>query len=122
PGDIADSVEVLVKAVQRSEAGPRGAEPAVIVVAPPPMQEVDWLADMFRGGAEKSLRLPDLMRDAARRSGAGFVDAGAFVESSSVDGIHLDSDSHRVLGLELARATAAALDGVSGERKLGAPA
>jgi lysophospholipase L1-like esterase len=110
PSDIADSIEVLVKSVQRSEAGPKGAAPAVIVIAPPPMQEVDWLADMFLGGAAKSVRLPGLIREAARRTGAGFVDAAAFVESSSVDGIHLDSDAHRVLGLKLASAVLAALE------------
>lgn len=101
--DIADSIEVLVRAVQRSEAGPGGAAPAVLVVAPPPMQEVDWLGEMFLGGAAKSVPLPGLIREAAKRTGAAFLDAGEFVESSTIDGIHLDSDSHRTLGTELAR-------------------
>jgi len=104
PSDIAESIEVLVDAIKASEAGPAGGEPAVIVVAPAPMQEVDWLAEMFLGGAAKSLRLPGLIRDVAKRTGSGFVDAGAFVESSAVDGIHFDSDAHRILGLELAKA------------------
>lgn len=101
--DIADSIEILVRTIQRSEAGPAGAEPALIVVAPAPMQEVDRFADMFLGGARKSLQLAGFIRDVAKRTGAGFVDAGTLVESSSVDGIHLDSDAHRILGLELAR-------------------
>jgi lysophospholipase L1-like esterase len=101
--DIADSIEILVRTIQRSEAGPAGAEPALIVVAPAPMQEVDRFADMFLGGAQKSLQLAGFIRDVAKRTGASFVDAGTLVESSSVDGIHLDSDAHRILGLELAR-------------------
>jgi lysophospholipase L1-like esterase len=101
--DIADSIEILVRTIQRSEAGPAGAEPALIVVAPAPMQEVDRFADMFLGGARKSLQLAGFIRDVAKRTGASFVDAGTLVESSSVDGIHLDSDAHRILGLELAR-------------------
>lgn len=101
--DIADSIEILVRSIQRSEAGPAGAEPALIVVAPAPMQEVDRFADMFLGGTAKSRQLGGFIRDVAKRTGASFVDAGTLVESSSVDGIHLDSDAHRILGLELAR-------------------
>ena len=101
--DIADSIEVLVRTIQSSEAGPAGARPAIIVVTPAPMQEVDRLAEMFLGGAAKSLQLAGLVRDVAKRCGATFLDAGAFVESSSIDGIHLDVDAHRVLGLEMAR-------------------
>lgn len=108
-GDIADSIEILVRAIQGSEAGPAGAEPAVIVVAPAPMQEVDWLGEMFAGGAAKSLQLPVLMADVAKRNSARFVDAGKFVESSAVDGIHFDGDAHRILGLELAKAVQAML-------------
>jgi lysophospholipase L1-like esterase len=103
PSDIADSIEVLVKAIKRSEAGPAGGEPGVIVVAPPPMQEVGWLADMFLGGAAKSLQLGERIADAARRCGTTFLDAGTIVESSTVDGIHFDREAHRTLGTALAK-------------------
>lgn len=103
PGDIAASVEVLANVIRRSEAGQGGAPPALIVVAPPPMQEVDWLGEMFRGGATKSHLLADLIQEAAKRVGAVFLNAGDIVESSSVDGIHLDSDAHKALGTELAK-------------------
>jgi lysophospholipase L1-like esterase len=105
--DIADSVEILIRAIQRSESGSAGVAPAVLVVAPPPMQEVGGLADMFLGGAAKSLRLPGLIKGVAQRTGATFFDAGAIVESSAVDGIHLDSDAHRLLGAALAKAVQA---------------
>jgi lysophospholipase L1-like esterase len=107
--DVADSVEILVRAVQRSEAGHGGAAPAVLMVAPPPMLEVDWFGQMFLGGAQKSLGFAAVFRDAAKRASAAFLDAGAFVESSTVDGIHLDSDAHRVLGTEIAKAVQALL-------------
>jgi lysophospholipase L1-like esterase len=109
PGDIADSVEILVRALQRSEAGPAGAAPAVILVAPPVMQEIDWLGEMFRGGAAKSAALGELLRDVAHRCQVPFIDAGEIVESSSIDGIHLDSNAHRLLGMQLAKVVLAAL-------------
>jgi lysophospholipase L1-like esterase len=99
--DIADSIELLIRTVQRSEAGPGGAAPAVLAVAPPPMQEIDWLGEMFLGGATKSQRLPKLIAEAAKRTGSAFFDAAELVESSAVDGIHLDSDAHRVLGKKM---------------------
>lgn len=118
PSDIADSIEVVVKAVQASEAGPGGAAPAVMIVAPPPMQEVDWLAEMFLGGAAKSLELGARFAEVARRCRAAFLDAGAIVESSTVDGIHLESESHRALGLAVARAVEEIFaDGAAARRK-----
>ncbi|MCW5695562.1 MAG: SGNH/GDSL hydrolase family protein [Bauldia sp.] len=101
PNDIADSIEVLIRTVQRSEAGPAGVPPAVMVIAPPPMQEVDWLGEMFRGGAVKSVLLPALVGEAAKRTGAAFLNAADIVESSAVDGIHLDSDAHQRLGAKV---------------------
>lgn len=107
PNDVADSIEVLVRLIQRSEAGDGGVAPKVLVVAPPPLLEVDWFGQMFLGGAEKSKHLGRLFREAAKRSGAAFLDAGAVIESSTVDGIHFDSDAHRVLGTEIAKAVQA---------------
>ena len=103
PNDVADSIEILARIVLRSEAGHAGVPPAVLIVAPPPMLEVDWFGQMFLGGAAKSTHFAGLFRDAAKRAGAAFFNAGDVVESSTVDGIHLDSDAHRVLGTELAK-------------------
>jgi len=103
PSDIADSIELIAKGVQSSETGPGGAAPAVLIIAPPPMQEVDWLAEMFLGGAKKSLEFGARFAEVSRRCGAAFLDAGAIVESSTVDGIHLESESHRTLGGAVAK-------------------
>jgi len=103
PSDIADSIEVVAKAVIASETGPGGAAPAVMIIAPPPMQEVDWLAEMFLGGAGKSMEFGRRFGEVARRCGAAYLDAGTIVESSTVDGIHLESESHRTLAGAVAR-------------------
>lgn len=103
PSDIADSVEVVAKAVQASEAGPGGSAPAVMIIAPPPMLEVDWLAEMFVGGAQKSLEFGARMAEVATRCGAAFLDAGTLIESSTVDGVHLEAEAHHALGSAVAR-------------------
>ena len=78
-----------------------------MVIAPPPMQEVDWLAEMFLGGAAKSLELGARLAEVARRCGPRSSTPETIVESSTVDGIHLDSDSHRALGVAVAKAVEA---------------
>ena len=103
PTDIAASVEAVAKAVQASEAGPGGTAPAVMIIAPPPILEVDWLGEMFVGGAEKSLELGTHLADVAARCRAAFLDAGTLIESSIIDGIHLEAEAHRVLGAAVAR-------------------
>jgi lysophospholipase L1-like esterase len=103
-GDIADSIELLVQTISRSGAGNGGIAPSVLLVAPAPITEVGRFGEMFLGGAAKSNRLGALVREAAERQGVPFIDAGAIVEASAIDGVHLDSDQHDRLGKELARA------------------
>jgi hypothetical protein len=50
------------------------------------MQEVDWLAEMFLGGAAKSIRKP--VRRGRPAMQRGLPRRGSVVESSTVDGIH----------------------------------
>jgi hypothetical protein len=42
-----------------------------------------------------------LIGEAAKRTSVALLDAADLVESSAVDGIHLDSDAHRVLGTKV---------------------
>ncbi|MFQ5623584.1 MAG: SGNH/GDSL hydrolase family protein [Paracoccaceae bacterium] len=98
PSDIAAGLNVVVRTICASEAGPDGAAPGVIIMAPPPILETGCLAEMFDGGTRKSTRLADLYRDVAHRYGAGFIDTGRHIVSSAVDGIHFDIDQHAELG------------------------
>lgn len=103
-GDIALSLERLVRVVQTSCAGPDGAAPAVLLVAPPPILELGCLAGMFAGGAAKSLALAGEIAAAADRAGMAFMDAGLVVRVSSIDGIHYDASANAPLAEALAAA------------------
>ena len=69
---------------------------------------------MFAGGVEKSMALPALYEAVARKHGADFLDAGALVAVSPVDGIHYDENAHRALG----EATAARVMEIAGEKTI----
>jgi lysophospholipase L1-like esterase len=104
-GDIAHSVERLVRVIRASDCGPGGKGPQVLLVAPPPIIEVGCLAGMFAGGAAKSRMLGTEIAAAARRAGVPFLDAGQVVQVSPIDGIHYDAEANP----KLAQAFAAAI-------------
>ena len=110
PLDIALAVERLVHTIGQSGAGPGGGAPAVLLIGPPPIREIGFLADMFRGGESKSQQLAAHYRAVAARNGTGFLDAGSIIEPDPSEGIHLDAAAHRALG----RAIAEALAGMMG--------
>ncbi|MBM3475430.1 MAG: hydrolase [Armatimonadetes bacterium] len=107
--DIAAGAGVLVDIVRKSETGPNGAAPKVLLVAPPVVGKLTDFADMFEGAPEKSRQLaPQFARVAAER-GVPLVDSASIVKTTDLDGIHLEPEEHRKLGEALAAAVRAAL-------------
>jgi lysophospholipase L1-like esterase len=104
--DIGLSLERLVRVILASGAGPGNGAPGVLLVAPPPIEEVGCLAGMFAGGAAKSRALAAEVKAAAGRTGVPFLDAGTLVKVSPIDGIHYGAEANPVL----AQAFAAAID------------
>ena len=107
PEDIAAGAGRVALAVRRSEAGPGGGVPLVLLVAPPPILEVGALKGMFGGGASKSAAFAACFAAEAARLGIAFLDAGRFVRSSELDGIHFDAGEHAKLGQAVAEAVRA---------------
>lgn len=102
--DIARSVERLCLAA-RAE----GVVADLMIVAPVPVLEAGSLTEIFDGAEMRQVGLADQLRAAADRIGAGFVDAGAHVIVSPVDGVHWDAASHHRFGAIMAGAVAARL-------------
>lgn len=102
--DIAHGAELLVRGVRGCEDGPDGGVPKILLVSPPPILETGCLATMFAGGASKSSEFAALYAGVAAMHGAAFLDAGAVIGSSPVDGIHYDETQHARLGAAMAEA------------------
>jgi len=100
--DIAIGIEILLEIIIASGAGPGGAAPRVLLIAPPPLARLDLFADMFTGGAEKSRRLAGLYGAIAARYDVGFLDAGSIIHTSDADGIHFDPEVLEPLGKAVA--------------------
>jgi lysophospholipase L1-like esterase len=104
PSDIAASLERLVTMLRFYCTAPGRTQPKVLLVAPPPIQEVDWLGEKLIGGRAKSLGLAAAIRASAERLDVAFLDAGTHIEVSPIDGLHYDAATHRALGLAITEA------------------
>jgi lysophospholipase L1-like esterase len=100
--DVASGAGVLVDIVQRSEAGPRGKPPQVLLIAPPPLGKLTELAEMFEGGTAKSQKFSQHYRRVAEEFGCALLDASEVIVASGVDGVHLELSEHRKLGRAVA--------------------
>lgn len=109
--DIAQSAAKLADLARRSLCGPDGSAPKVLLMAPPATVEAGHPLDaLFTGSVEKSRQFPEQYAYWAEAVGAGFLDAGAVIVSSPIDGIHFDPDQHLALGKAVAAKVRELLD------------
>jgi lysophospholipase L1-like esterase len=102
--DIAHGMATLVDDALRSRSGPDLRPPQILIVSPVPLAEAMRLSDVwgFGAAAEESRRLADCYATVAEDRGCAMFDAGSIASVDPIDGIHLDADSHRGLGIALA--------------------
>jgi len=103
PFDIALSAGYLVEMAQKSKAGPGGAEPAVLLIAPPALSKLSEEMTSFQAGVEKSKELEKHYRVVAAMKKCHFLDAGQIVQTSEIDGVHWEEDENLKFGRVLAR-------------------
>ncbi len=96
--DIASAAGVLVDVVQRSDAGPDGRPPKVLLMAPPPVGKLTEFAEMFDDAGVKSRKFSEYYRRVAEEYGCMLLDASEVIVSSDLDGIHFEASEHQKLG------------------------
>ena len=107
--DIAEGAARLIFLVRAYGEGPTGGAPKILLVAPPPLAKLTAYAEMFEGGTEKSRLLGRRFGEIAKQEGVAFLDAGAVIRCSDLDGIHYEADQHALLGRAVAEAVRGAL-------------
>lgn len=96
--DVASGAGVLVDIVQKSETGIGGEAPEVLLIAPPPAVELTDFVEMFEDAVEKSRGFARHFHRISNEKGCHYLNAGDHVESSALDGIHLEVEMHTRLG------------------------
>jgi lysophospholipase L1-like esterase len=107
--DIAEGAARLIFLARAYGETPDGGAPKMLLIAPPPIAKLSAYAEMFEGGAEKSRLLGERYRAVAEREGVAFLDAGAVIRCSDLDGIHYEADQHELLAMSAAKAVRSAL-------------
>ena len=103
--DIARGAQTLVEMIQRSEFGPDGGAPDVLLIAPPSTcVQGTRFEEMFTGADVTSPGLAAQYQRVAGELGCSFLDAGRVIVSSKLDGIHLDLSELPKLGKAVATA------------------
>lgn len=99
--DIALGMKRLVKTVRAGDYGPDGNPVRIGIIAPAVVNE--WVMDgPFLNAHPISVKLGAEYRALARELHCAFFDASEHVYCGMPDGIHLDAEQHRKLGLLLA--------------------
>ncbi len=96
--DIAEGAGLLADMALRIGRTEAGTPPVVLLIAPPPTARFGEFGEMFRGATETSRGFAEAYRMVAGWNDCPFLDAGAVVKSSDLDGIHLEAEEHRKLG------------------------
>ena len=99
--EIASGAGVLVDIVKKSETGIDAGVPEILLIAPPPAVPYPD-TEIFVGAPEKSSGFSKQYRRVANEKHVHFLDGGEHAESSQLDGIHLEADMHKKLGLVVA--------------------
>jgi lysophospholipase L1-like esterase len=107
--DIAEGARRLIFLTRAYGEGPNGGLPKILLVAPPPIARLTAYAEMFEGGFEKSRLLDRRFSEVANQERVAFLNAGAVIRCSDLDGIHYEADQHGLLGRAAAEAVRGAL-------------
>jgi len=102
PYDIGQSLGYLIEIIKNSNCGRDGSVPEILILAPPPLGKLTEYAETFTGGVEKSKHLSKHYQIIAQQYGCKFFDTAAIIQTSKIDGLHIDPEEHRVLGEKVA--------------------
>lgn len=104
PEMVLAGIAGLVDVAQSLEMQQRHGGFRILLICPPPVEELGVLKGEFYGAAARSRALASLYRDFATARGIGFLDAGRVIAVSPVDGVHYAPEAHHALGVAVAEA------------------
>lgn len=107
PYEIANGMAKLVGQIGASAGGVGTPYPApkTLVVAPPPLTPMPhpYFQGMFGGGHEKTAELGEQYKNMADFMKVDFLNAGDFITTDGVDGIHFTAQNNLDLGKAIAK-------------------
>ncbi len=100
PEEITAGMSALLDCVLSSNKGREGKPPKVLLIAPQPLHSAALSSCFDKISLGKSVVLPTFYKRLAKQKGCAFLDLSSktnAIESSAVDGIHLEVRQHKKL-------------------------
>lgn len=93
----------LIEIIRHAPIEPGMPIPEIMIVSPPIIVEPKGeIAGKFSGAEKKCVGLAAELEKISKRHSTFFFDASTVTEASTVDGIHLDENQHKLLGEAIA--------------------
>lgn len=99
PTQVQGGISSLLDIAQHPIMQERHGGFEILLIAPPPVLEQGPIRHEFFGGAARSGALAPLYAQLAAARDVHFLDAGAHIAVSPVDGVHFDAEGHRNLAI-----------------------
>lgn len=89
----------LIQIIRQAPIEPGMPVPETLIIAPPVITEPKGpIASKFRGAEKRCAGLAKELEIIAKDNDVSFFDSNSVIQSSTIDGIHLDDDQHALLG------------------------
>ncbi|RCU49217.1 MULTISPECIES: SGNH/GDSL hydrolase family protein [Corallincola] len=99
--DVAEGVGRLGNEILTFQSWVKPISPKLLLIAPPPIREVGYFADMFRDGELKSAEFGQRFKAKAAELNCGFFDAASVIHSCPKEGIHWRAEQHKLFASAL---------------------
>lgn len=101
--DSAGGLLSLIRIIFQSLSGIDEGIPKVLIIAPPAMGNLSPYMNLFyKEKEEESKKLAKNYKDFAEQFRCEFLDSNQFIKVAEPDGLHLDIESQRILGIKIA--------------------
>ena len=105
---ISNGMAELIDLIKKTSFGvDMQSPPKVLLLAPPPLVHENYVDQnnsyVFKGGMEKSYEFDKLYSKIAEQKKCHYLNLASIVEYSTIDGLHLDENGHKIVGIEVAK-------------------
>ena len=105
-GEIANGAGILARMILGSNAGPDNKPPKLLLVCPPKIGDLSHLPDLnakIPDGIARSTQFPRYYEALASALGCAYLNSQEVVETSPLDGIHLEAGEQPKLAAAIAK-------------------
>jgi len=95
---ITGGINLLLDTIKKSETGPNGSAPKILLLAPPYLNKTTSFSKEFGDSYNISLKLPSYYAQIAIDNNCEFLDTSKIIVASEIDGVHPDVNQQVKLG------------------------